>query len=112
MLEPEVDDDNFGFDARFAPLAAEPNLFFKFTSINLDIYRETDTPAHEVLRAAVDLFGADRIMWGSDIGTSSGTYLDMVRRMLDATTLLTDAERHAVLYETGRRVFVKGGARD
>lgn len=112
MLEPEVDDDNFGFDARFEPLAAEPNLFFKFTSINLDIYRETGTPAHEVLRAAVDLFGADRIMWGSDIGTSSGTYLDMVQRMLDATTLLTDAERHAVLYETGKRVFVKGGARD
>lgn len=111
MLEPEVEDDNYGFDARFVPLAAEPNIFFKFTSINLDIYRETDTPAHDVLRQAVDMFGADRIMWGSDIGTSSGTYKDMVQRMLDATTLLTDAERHAVLYETGKKVFVKGGAR-
>ena len=111
MLEPEVEDDNYGFDERFVPLAAEPNIFFKFTSINLDIYRETDTPARDVLREAVDMFGADRIMWGSDIGTSSGTYKDMVQRMLDATTLLTDAERHAVLYETGKKVFVKGGAR-
>jgi L-fuconolactonase len=111
MLEPEVEDDNYGFDARFVPLAAEPNIFFKFTSINLDIYRETDTPAHDVLRQAVDMFGADRIMWGSDIGTSSGTYKDMVQRMLDATALLTDAERHAVLYETGKKVFVKGDAR-
>jgi L-fuconolactonase len=111
MLEPEVEDDNYGFDERFVPLAAEPNIFFKFTSINLDIYRETDTTARDVLREAVDMFGADRIMWGSDIGTSSGTYKDMVQRMLDATTLLTDAERHAVLYETGKKVFVKGGAR-
>ncbi len=111
MLEPEVEDDNYGFDERFAPLAAESNIFFKFTSINLDIYRETDTPAHEALRSAIDMFGADRIMWGSDIGTSSGTYEDMVHRMLDATRLLTDAERHAVLYETGKKVFVKGGER-
>ncbi|CAN7765450.1 amidohydrolase family protein [Caballeronia sp. LjRoot31] len=111
MLEPEVEDDNYGFDARFVPLAAEPNIFFKFTSINLDIYRETDTPADQVLRRAVDMFGADRIMWGSDIGTSSGTYQDMVQRILDATVLLTDAERHAVLYETGKKVFVKGGVR-
>ncbi|CAN7735178.1 amidohydrolase [Caballeronia sp. LjRoot34] len=111
MLEPEVEDDNYGFDERFVPLAAEPNIFFKFTSINLDIYRETDTPADQVLRCAVDMFGADRIMWGSDIGTSSGTYQDMVQRILDATVLLTDAERHAVLYETGKKVFVKGGVR-
>ncbi|WP_158937373.1 amidohydrolase [Burkholderia sp. S171] len=111
MLEPEVEDDNYGFDERFVPLAAEPNIFFKFTSINLDIYRETDTPADQVLRRAVDMFGADRIMWGSDIGTSSGTYQNMVQRILDATVLLTDAERHAVLYETGKKVFVKGGVR-
>jgi predicted TIM-barrel fold metal-dependent hydrolase len=111
MLEPEVEDDNYGFDERFVPLGAEPNIFFKFTSINLDIYRETNTPADEVLRRAVDMFGADRIMWGSDIGTSSGTYKDMVQRMLDASRLLTPAERHAVLYETGKKVFIKGGVR-
>lgn len=109
MLEPEVEDENYGFDARFEPLAEEPNIFFKFTSINLDIYRETATPADQALRSAVDMFGADRIMWGSDIGTSSGTYKDMVQRMLDATAWLTPDERQAVLYETGKRVFIKGG---
>ena len=100
-----------GFDERFVSLTAQPNIFFKFTSINLDIYRETDTRTHEVLRRAVDMFGADRIMWGSDIGTSSGTYRDMVQRMLNAAMLLSDAERHAVLYGTGKTVFVKGGVR-
>lgn len=51
-------------------------------------------------------------MWGSDIGTSSGTYQDMVQRMLAATALLTDAERDAVLYQTGKRVFAKPNTRD
>jgi predicted TIM-barrel fold metal-dependent hydrolase len=64
-----------------------------------------------VLRRAVDMFGADHVMWGSDIGTSSGTYKDMVRRMLDASRLLTADERLAVWHDTGRRVFVKGGHR-
>jgi len=68
-------------------------------------------PAEQVLRRAVDLFGADRIMWGSDIGTSSGTYKEMVQRMLDASVLLNDEEKRAVWHDTGKRVFVKGGAR-
>lgn len=33
----------------------------------------------------------------------------MVQRILDASVLLTDAEKRAVLHDTGKRVFVKGG---
>jgi L-fuconolactonase len=110
LLEPEMDEgEHFGLDERYETLAAEPNIFFKFTSINLDICREAGVPAERVLRRAVDLYGADRIMWGSDIGTSSGTYADMVQRLLDASVLLNAAEQRAVWHDTGRRVFVKGG---
>ncbi|AZG06544.1 amidohydrolase [Pigmentiphaga sp. H8] len=111
LLEPEATEEHFGLDERFEKLAHEQNIFFKFTSINLDEYREADVPAEQVLRRAVDLFGADRIMWGSDIGTSSGTYKEMVQRMLDASVLLNDEEKRAVWHDTGKRVFVKGGAR-
>jgi predicted TIM-barrel fold metal-dependent hydrolase len=55
------------------------------------------------------MYGADRIMWGSDIGTSSGTYQGMVDRMLAACALLTPDERKAVCHDTGQSVFVKGG---
>ena len=107
LLEPEVGDSrDFGLDERFLPLADQRNIFFKFTSINLDLYREADIPAEAVLRRAVDLFGAHRIMWGSDIGTSSGTYREMVQRMIDATSLLSEDERRQVLHDTGRRVFL------
>lgn len=110
LLEPEMEEgEHFGLDERYEKLAGRGNIFFKFTSINLDICREAGIPADKVLRRAVDLFGADHVMWGSDIGTSSGTYKDMVQRMLDASVLLKPEEQRAVWRDTGRRVFVKGG---
>lgn len=111
LLEPEMDEgEHFGLDERYETLSPIRNISFKWTSINLDICREMGIPADKVLRRAVDLYGADRVMWGSDIGTSSGTYKDMVQRAIDSTALLTEAEKRAVFYDTGRRVFVKGGS--
>jgi predicted TIM-barrel fold metal-dependent hydrolase len=110
LLEPEMyEGTHFGLDTRYEKLAGRDRIFLKFTSINLDICREAGIPADRVLRRAVDMFGADHVMWGSDIGTSSGTYGDMVQRMVDASRLLTSDERRAVWHDTGRRVFVKGG---
>lgn len=112
LLEPEMDEGaHFGLDERYEQLAQCPNISFKFTSINLDICREAGIPAEKVLRRAVDLYGADHVMWGSDIGTSSGTYREMVARFLEAAVLLTPAELRAVGHDTGRRVFVKGGTK-
>ncbi|WP_295551093.1 amidohydrolase [uncultured Pseudacidovorax sp.] len=112
LLEPELHDGpHFGMDARWEQLAACERISFKFTSINLDHCREEGFPANQVLRRAVDLFGAERVMWGSDIGTSSGTYKDMVQRMIDASDLLSPAEQRAVWHDTGRRVFAKGGSK-
>ena len=62
-----------------------------------------------MLRRAADTFGADRLMWGSDIGAASGTYQDMVQRFLDAVVVLSPAKSRAVAHDTGKRVFVKGG---
>jgi predicted TIM-barrel fold metal-dependent hydrolase len=112
LLEPHVTDEGYGLEPHRAQLAGMPNLFYKFTSINLDILRESGVDTAAFLRRAVDIFGADRIMWGSDIGTSSGTYKDMVERMIDAARLLTPEEQRAVYNETGRRVFIAGGAKN
>ena len=115
LLEPEMPgdgkggDEHFGLDQRYETLAREKNIYFKFTSINLDICREEDIPADRLLRRAVDLYGADHVMWGSDIGTSSGTYKEMVRRFLNSAVLLTAEEQRSVFHDTGKRVFVKGG---
>lgn len=113
LLEPEAEEgaDDFGLDKRYEALAGLPNVWFKFTSINLDLCEAHGQPADRLLRLAVDMYGADRIMWGSDIGTSSGTYQGMVDRMIAASDLLTPEEQRAVWHDTGRAVFVKGGHR-
>jgi L-fuconolactonase len=103
---PDVTLPDFGIDARFDGFRARDTITYKFTSLNMDFIREKSIAPEAVLRRVVDFYGADKIMWGSDIGTSSGTYKEMVQRAKDATALLSDTERHKVLHDTGRRVFL------
>lgn len=105
IFMPVVTDANFGIDARFDGFAARRNISVKFTSLSMDVIREQGLAPEAVLRRAVDVFGADRVMWGSDIGTSSGTYAEMVSRAIASTKLLTNEERVLVLHDTGKRIF-------
>jgi predicted TIM-barrel fold metal-dependent hydrolase len=105
LYAPTVTEPDFGIDDRFDCLAARDNVTYKFTSLNMDVIREQGIKPEEVLRRAVDYFGADKVMWGSDIGTSSGTYREMIIRAIDSTKLLDEVERRKILHDTGRRVF-------
>lgn len=107
IFMPVVTDPDFGIDARFEGFAVRRTISVKFTSLSMDVIREQGLAPEAVLRRAVDVFGADRVMWGSDIGTSSGTYADMVDRAIASTALLTDQERTLVLHDTGQRAFNK-----
>jgi L-fuconolactonase len=103
---PDVTLPDYGIDSRFDGFKARDNISYKFTSLNMDFIREKGIPPEAVLRRAVDFYGADKLMWGSDIGTSSGTYKEMVARAKDSTKLLDEEERRKVLHDTGRRVFL------
>lgn len=103
---PDVTQPGFGIDDRFEGFRKRANISCKFTSLNMDFIRERGFAPEEVLRHAVDFYGADKIMWGSDIGTSSGTYAEMIARAKDATVLLSEEERRKVLHDTGRRVML------
>jgi L-fuconolactonase len=103
---PTVTDPDFGIGEQFRGLASRDNVSVKFTSLNMDAIREMGVRPEDVLRRAVDFFGADKVMWGSDIGTSSGTYKEMVQRAIASTALLTAEERRKVLHDTGRRILL------
>jgi len=105
LLMPTLSDPDFGIDSRYEGFLARKNVFLKWTSLNMDVIREKGIAPEEVLRRAVEFFGADKVMWGSDIGTSSGTYKELVQRALDSTRLLNEEDRRKVLHDTGRRVF-------
>lgn len=106
VFMPDVTQPDFGIGAQFDGFAARKNIYVKFTSLIMDVIREQGVAPEAVLRRTVDFYGADRAMWGSDIGTSSGTYKEMVERAIASTALLTEKERRKVLHDTGRRVFV------
>ena len=105
LFMPDITAPDYGIGERFAGFAERANITYKFTSLLMDVIREQGFAPEKVMRRAVDFFGADKIMWGSDIGTSSGTYKEMVARAIAATALLDDGERRKVLHDTGRRIF-------
>ncbi|MGD9809786.1 MAG: amidohydrolase [Sphingobium sp.] len=103
---PDCTQPNYGIDEKFDGFAKRKNISVKFTSLSMDVIREKGVAPERVLRRTVDFYGADRTMWGSDIGTSSGTYKMMVARAIEATKLLTEEERRKVLHDTGRRIML------
>lgn len=100
---------DFGLERSPAGWLTQPNLFFKFSSTNLYILEEAKIPERPYLRFLVDRVGSKRILWGSDIGTSGGSYLELVQRGRAAVANLTEAEQRQVLRETGMTVFAPAG---
>ncbi len=105
VFMPDVTQPNFGIGASYEPLAARKNISVKFTSLNMDVIREQGIAPEKVLRRTVDVFGPDRVMWGSDIGTSSGTFKEMVERAKASAVLLNEEERRKYLHDVGDRIF-------
>lgn len=102
---PRLTNPDYGIGSNFDSIRDLDNVSVKWTSLNMDVAFVREVAPDKVLRRAVDYFGADKVMWGSDIGTSSGTYKEMVQRGLDSTALLTPEERRKVMHDTGRRIF-------
>jgi predicted TIM-barrel fold metal-dependent hydrolase len=100
---------DFGLDAPHRSLAVHKNIYYKFTTINLDRLEAAKIDAPDMLRHVVDVFGPDQVLWGSDIGNSAGTYQEMVSRIVAASARLSDSEKRRVLHDTGKSVFVRGG---
>ena len=90
-------------------LAERPNVFAKISGLVTEAEWSTWTPPVLIayVHAALDAFGADRLMIGSDwpVCTVAGSYravMDVVSTALDGRT---DSEREAVLGGTARRFW-------
>jgi predicted TIM-barrel fold metal-dependent hydrolase len=108
--------DHFGWPTLEAPpisgfahapegFTSQPNIYFKYSTTNLYILQEAKIPTAVFMRDAVNRIGAQRIFWGSDVGSAGGTYGEMVQMAKDSAASLTEAERRQVLGDTGRGVF-------
>jgi len=90
-------------------LASKRNVSFKWTTLDIDPLRAAGIDPAHCLRDAVKLYGASRIMWGSDFGNSTRAYGGMVVDARDSCALLSAGDRRAVLHDTGRALYRRRG---
>ena len=98
---------DFGINETIKIFEDVPNIHFKITEINMErLAAEKIRPAHIVRRMA-DGFGAERLIWGSDVGQSMlWSYrekADMARRAAD---FLTAEEAEKFLYANAARIYL------
>lgn len=96
---------DFGVDGLLEDLVRFPHVVQKFTTINVAKLADQGLAAAPVVARMVRSYGANRVMWGSDMAQSKGSYEQLVRLGRDATSLLTDSERRQVQYETASAVY-------
>ena len=99
---------DYGVDDLLAGVAAFAGVRTKFTTVPLGRLEEAGVDARPIVKRVVDLFGAERVMWGSDITQSKGTYGSMVELGQRAIEALSSSEQDQVLQ--GAATAVYGGA--
>jgi L-fuconolactonase len=103
---PHVDPD---WAAAFAALAALPNTVCKLSGILGAAGTAAVRPYCEL---AVELFGPDRLMFGSDwpVCTLTASYATVVTAATELTGNLSEPEQQAILADTASRVYRIAGA--
>ena len=99
----------FGLTTDHLALAARKNVYYKYTTLLIEQVQEAKVPINDFMRHMVGVYGADHIVWGSDIGNSEVDLVEYVRRALDSTEGLPLSQRKDVFYNTAKKVFVPGG---
>lgn len=96
-----------GLSAALLRMREHRNVCFKLTTINFHLFERAGIDSAQFVRRAADVFGADRMMWGSDAGNTLESYRSMVHRARASAALLSPVERRQFLYETGARVHAR-----
>jgi L-fuconolactonase len=104
-LSAEAGPPDYGLDAALAALIDYGNCYLLLSTINLARLAAGGMAPAPVLERLVAAFGAGRIMWGSDIGQSKGTYAELCGYARAAVSTLTETDRRLVLGGTGRAVY-------
>ena len=97
---------HYGIDTSVAIFESVPNVYFKITEINFERLVKAGVPAENLVRRMVDSFGAERMIWGSDVGQSMlWSYAEKVAMARQCVALLSPAEQQAMLHDNAARIF-------
>lgn len=101
--------ETFGFTPEHLALAEIDNINYKYTTFLIEMLLSDETPLGDFCEFCVATFGADHMIWGSDIGNSEVDELEFVQHALDSAAGLSPADRSALFYDTAARLFIPGG---
>jgi L-fuconolactonase len=104
LLMPPAPD--FGIHAFISRFRDTPNVCFKLTEVNMERLHEAGLSAAQLIRRMADEFGAERLVWGSDVGQSlRWSYADKAAMGRAASERLNSRERALFLHDTGVRLY-------
>lgn len=99
----------FGFRPDQLELATHKNIYYKYTTFLIEMLLEDKAPLADFMAYAVNAFGADHMIWGSDIGNSEVDELLFVKHALDSASGLPMEQQKAIFYDTAKGLFIPGG---
>ena len=101
--------ETFGYKPEHLELADHKNIYFKYTTFLIEMLLADKTPLKELLEYTVGVYGADHMIWGSDIGNSEVDDLEFVQHALDSAKGLPLEQQKALFYDTAKALFIPGG---
>lgn len=95
--------------AVFRPLLQHSNIMFKYTVVNLRRVQSANIPPAQFIAHVVDVLGADRVMWGSDLGADQTPYAYLVKAGRDSASMLSPEAQQKVMHDNGHGFYIRGG---
>ena len=106
---PEKIPYTFGLTPEHLALASHKNVYYKYTTLLIEQLLEAKVSLKGFLHHMVGVYGADHLVWGSDIGNSEVPLNDFVRHALDSADGFMLKQKKAIFYDTAKAVFIPGG---
>ncbi|TDC10088.1 amidohydrolase [Nonomuraea longispora] len=89
-------------------LADRPQVLVKVTTLNFARIVTAGIKPSVVVEWLVSRFGAERVLWGSDVTQTPGAYADMVRMARESVSGLSDRDAALVLGGTSASLYRVG----
>jgi predicted TIM-barrel fold metal-dependent hydrolase len=89
-------------------LAQKPNVWFGLSAVPVLLAEPYPCPrANTLLREAVELLGADKLLWGSDLPVTLGlhTYRQLVDTVRCEASFLSEVDKEKILHHNALAVF-------
>ena len=100
---------NFGLSPQHRALTEHKNVYYKYTTLLIEMLHAAHVPFRPFLEHMVETFGADQMTWGSDVGNTPGSMFMWVQHALDSASGLTEQQQRDLFYNTAERIHVPGG---